>query len=88
METKRKKELFNKIKGKKWIARVVNTDKNGSIETGFNSKIHTFENILHKIELDLYTSLELGLTLPIVVQIKEVKDLEKNKKKKTLKLTN
>ena len=87
METKRKQELLNKVKGKKWVARVVNKEGNSVLETHFNSEQDTFEDILHKIELDLYTSLELGLISPIAVQIREVKD-NLDKKRKLLKITN
>lgn len=73
MDTKRKEELFNKVKERKWIARVINIENGVSVTTNFNSENDTFENILHKIELDLYTSLDLGLKNPIAVQITEMK---------------
>ena len=80
METKHKtkiKERYEKS-GKKWIAEVENLAKGLEgeeikITTEYNSENSDIENILHKVELDLYTNLEFGFELPIKVKIKEIK---------------
>ena len=64
---------------KKWIAVVSNKAEIEELGVGFNmrqnfySNLHDFENILHRIELDLMTNLHNGLKEPIEVKIVEVK---------------
>jgi hypothetical protein len=78
METGHKTKLkarMDKDK-KKWIAVVRNLDGDGEglfeLKTNFYSDYHTFENVLHKIELDLMTNLHNGFRRPIEVKIAEV----------------
>ena len=83
MKTERKEELKARMEKdkKKWIAVVKNTaiaeDEIGKvgfdINTNFYSDQHTFENVLHKIELDLMTNLHFGFKQPIEVKIVEAK---------------
>ena len=78
METERRKNLKERFKlsGKKWKAKVVNIvvegNKGFEVITHFDSDKHDIEQILHKIELDLYTNLEFGFKIPISVVIEEV----------------
>ena len=79
MKTIHKSELQGRMKqdSKKWQVMVTNFEaKEGvafRVGTHFNSEDDTFENVLHKIELDLMTNLHFGIMKPIEVFIKEVK---------------
>ena len=68
------KERFEKSK-KSWVAKVINTAKEGnksfSVVSIFDSCDCKIENILHKVELDLFTNLENGFTAPISILIEE-----------------
>jgi len=77
MNTKRMTELkerFEKSK-KSWIAKVISTAKEGnksfSVVSIFDSRDCKIENILHKVELDLYSNLEKGFTAPTSISIEE-----------------
>ena len=74
MKTERMKELKARMKkdNKKWIGEVINKDKDFEVVTHFNSENHTFENVLHKVELDLMTNLHQHLQSDIIIKIKEV----------------
>ncbi len=77
METERKAELKVRMEkdNKKWIAVVTNKEAceqmGFKVTTNFFSNNSAFENILHKIELDLMTNLHLGLEGPVEVKIAE-----------------
>jgi len=79
METEYKTKLRERynLSKKQWVAMVGNIAKNDNgdivnITTEFNSGQHDIENILHKVELDLYTNLKFGFKLPIIISIKGV----------------
>lgn len=79
METTHKNQLKQRFERdkKEWIVVVTNTIKEKGkvlkLRTNFYSANYTFENVLHKIELDLMTNLYHGFTEPIEVQMKEIK---------------
>jgi|LGOV01.1.fsa_nt_gb hypothetical protein len=78
METERKAELKVRMEkdSKSWVAVVTNKEAceelGFKVTTNFYSDNDTFENILHKIELDLMTNLHLGLKKSIEVKIAQV----------------
>lgn len=61
MNTERLGKLEKRVKDKKWTAKVVNIIGKNTIETHFNSNRNDMESILHKIKLDLLTSLAYNL---------------------------
>ena len=75
METEHKTTLKARMEKekKKWIVCVKNEEEGFEVSTNFDSNTHTFENALHKIELDLMTNLHNGFTNPIQVRIAESK---------------
>lgn len=78
METKHKQQLRERYEhdGKRWIVVVTNHEeqdgKGFEVKTNFFSGKNGFEEVLHKIELDLMTNLHYGFTKPILIQIQEV----------------
>ncbi len=62
---------------KKWEVMVKNQEEQDAlgfmVATHFNSEDNTFENVLHKIELDLMTNLHFNFKSPIEVFIREIK---------------
>ena len=54
---------------KEWVIEVKNKNILIDIITFFDSKNHTIDNVLHKIELDLMTNLHLDLKDSIVIKI-------------------
>ena len=75
METERMAELKTRMQKEKqhWVACVKNVNADFEVATNFYSEEHTFDNVLHKIELDLMTNLHNVLTDTIEVRIGEVK---------------
>ena len=79
METIHKNNLQNRMdkESKRWIVTVKNKEAAEGLEmevtTNFFSESCGFENVLHKVELDLMTNLHYGFETPIEVRIKEVK---------------
>lgn len=79
METQHKTQLQRRMKqdSKKWEVMIRSREEGNNagimITTHFNSEDVTFENVLHKIELDLMTNLHYGFKNPIEVFIKEAK---------------
>ena len=79
METIHKAELKARMNkdNKSWVAVVKNVGEGKGIEfevvTNFFSDKDTFENVLHKVELDLMTNLHNGIREPIELRIGEVK---------------
>ncbi len=73
METEHKTKMKERMdeEGKNWTVEVVNTEDDTMVSTEFTSGVSTFENVLHKIELDLMTNLHFGFVNPIQVKIKE-----------------
>ncbi len=71
METERKTQLKERMQeeGKSWTAEVMNSEQGTMLITKFNSESHTFENVLHKVELDLMTNLHSGFVNPIGIKI-------------------
>jgi len=79
METKHKSQLERRMKqeNKQWEVMVKNREEGDNtgflVSTFFNSKDMTFENVMHKIELDLMTNLHYEFKNPIEVFIRQVK---------------
>lgn len=69
--TEREAQLQQAINEKKWTARVVNVDGKTQLTTLFNSNINDIDAILHKIKLDLMTSLAMGKEFIIISSIRE-----------------
>ncbi len=74
METRHKRELKDRMRraNKKWLVEVECIIGGVQIVTEFFSDKHTFENVLHNIELNLMTNLNDNLTSPIKINIKEI----------------
>lgn len=77
METRHKTELKNRMMraNKKWIVSVTNYEEGTKVVTDFSSDKHTFEQVLHNIELNLMTNLNYGFTNPINVEVRELEDV-------------
>ena len=80
LKTEHELTLVERSNGVKWKAEVINTaqieDEKGikgvSVTTTYTSENNTFEDILHKVKLDLHTNLHYGFSLPIRIKIERV----------------
>ncbi len=74
MKTEHKQDLIKRMEedNKEWKVEVINAEQGNTVITEFDSKQHTFENVLHKVELDLMTNLHFEFIDPIKIRIKEI----------------
>ena len=72
METEHKTQLIERMQEDKkdWVIEVTNVEGGIRVITEFSSETDTFENVLHKVELDLMTNLHHEFTGPIEIRIK------------------
>ncbi len=76
METRHKTELKERMRraNKRWLVEVECIIDGVQIKTEFFSDKHTFENVLHNIELNLMTHLNDDLTSQIKVLIRRLEE--------------